>query len=239
MAKKLTQEAILLQFKEKHGDRYDYSLVEYKNNRTKLDIICAEHGVFEQTSKNHGAKGYGCPKCGAKRKLRYTHEEIISKFKAKHGELYDYSLVVYNGTHTNVDIICRKHGVFSQWPLNHFRRGDGCKKCANEKSIAYHMRDSYIGKPTILYYVKITSLLTSNIVYKIGLTQSTVISRFKREKSVKVEVITEELFTHGEEAYEKEQSILVEYSDALYWGERILENGGNTELFGVDIFKTS
>ena len=74
MAKKLTQEAVLLQFKEKHGDRYDYSLVVYNNNRTKLDIICSEHGIFEQTSKNHGGKGYGCPKCGAKRKLRYTHK---------------------------------------------------------------------------------------------------------------------------------------------------------------------
>ena len=101
------------------------------------------------------------------------------------------------------------------------------------------MRDSYIGTPTILYYVKITSLNKDKIVYKTGLTQSSVINRFKREKLAKVEVITEELFENGEEAYEKEQKILLEHSDELYWGDRILENGGNTELFEVDIFKTS
>ena len=32
-----------------HGDRYDYSLVEYVNANTKVTIICLVHGGFEQT----------------------------------------------------------------------------------------------------------------------------------------------------------------------------------------------
>ena len=40
MAIKLTQEQIINQFREKHGNKYDYSLVEYINSRTKVKIKC-------------------------------------------------------------------------------------------------------------------------------------------------------------------------------------------------------
>lgn len=45
-----------------HGDRYDYSLVEYVNSATKVKIICPEHGVFEQTPNSH-LQGKKCPRC--------------------------------------------------------------------------------------------------------------------------------------------------------------------------------
>lgn len=35
-----------------HKNRYNYSKVEYKNNRTKVIIICKEHGRFEQFRKH-------------------------------------------------------------------------------------------------------------------------------------------------------------------------------------------
>ena len=45
-----------------HGDKYDYSKVEYVNNKTKVCIICPEHGEFWQRPNDH-LTGYGCPKC--------------------------------------------------------------------------------------------------------------------------------------------------------------------------------
>ena len=45
-----------------HGDKYDYSKVEYKNYSTKVCIICREHGEFRQTPNNH-LFGTGCPIC--------------------------------------------------------------------------------------------------------------------------------------------------------------------------------
>ena len=48
--------------KKIHGDKYDYSKVEYINSHTKVCIICPEHGEFWQTPNNH-LHGYGCPKC--------------------------------------------------------------------------------------------------------------------------------------------------------------------------------
>ena len=48
--------------KIQHGDKYDYSKVDYKNNNTNLEIICQKHGSFLQTPYNH-IKGAGCPTC--------------------------------------------------------------------------------------------------------------------------------------------------------------------------------
>ena len=48
--------------KEIHGDIYDYTLVDYKNCRTKIKIICKEHGIFEQTPDSHLSKR-GCKIC--------------------------------------------------------------------------------------------------------------------------------------------------------------------------------
>ena len=236
MAKKLTQEDVILRFIYKHGDLYDYKLVKYKNIRTHVDIICRKHGIFSQTPKLH-FKGNGCPTCGLNRPLRYTEQEILKLFNETHGDLYDYSQVVYKGSKVNVDIICRKHGIFSQMPYNHFHRGDGCRKCADEKSIAYHTRGSYTGKPTTLYYVKITTLKDNKIVYKIGLTQTSVKRRFTGENNVKIEIISTWNYPLGEEAFNKEQEILNEYATDLYCGDRILIRGGNTELFTKDVLE--
>ena len=45
-----------------HNDKYDYSKVNYVNSRTKVCIICPEHGEFWQTPNTH-LKGSKCPKC--------------------------------------------------------------------------------------------------------------------------------------------------------------------------------
>ena len=46
----------------KHGNKYDYSKVEYINSTTKVCIICPIHGEFWQIPSGH-VRGYGCPKC--------------------------------------------------------------------------------------------------------------------------------------------------------------------------------
>jgi hypothetical protein len=45
-----------------HGHRYDYSLSNYVNDKTFIDIICKKHGQFSQRPNNHYKK-QGCPKC--------------------------------------------------------------------------------------------------------------------------------------------------------------------------------
>jgi len=130
--KKLTTEQFINKAREIHGDLYDYSLVEYKNNRTKVKIICKEHGIFEQNPRIHYNGGI-CRKC-AYMNLKYgrfSTEEFIVKAQKVHGNVYDYSLSNYLNCKTKIKIICRKHGIFEQRPNNHLN-GQGCMKCGLE-----------------------------------------------------------------------------------------------------------
>jgi len=116
--------------KEIHGEKYDYSLVDYKNSKTKVKIICKIHGIFESFPINHLNKKQNCGKCTG----RHTNtEEFIEKSKSIHHDIYDYSLVNYKRTHTKVKIICKKHNkIFNQTPHDHLS-GSGCPLCRESK----------------------------------------------------------------------------------------------------------
>lgn len=60
--RKLTKENFIKKAKKIHNNKYDYSSVDYKNNRTKIDIICLDHGIFKQKPNTH-LNGSGCPLC--------------------------------------------------------------------------------------------------------------------------------------------------------------------------------
>ena len=116
-----------------HKNVYDYTLVNYVNFVTKINIMCQKHGMFMQTPAAH-LSGQGCPECGrikSELKRRSNSEEFISRSSITHKNKYDYSLVSYVGCKTKVEIICPKHGVFKQSPTGHLS-GKGCKKCAHE-----------------------------------------------------------------------------------------------------------
>lgn len=125
-----------MDFKEKakviHNSFYNYSLVEYINNKVKVIIICPKHGQFLQRPDNH-LSGKGCQKCkGEKLSLNNSHNQfdIINKFKQIHSEKYDYSKVNYIGSNNKVVIICKIHGSFEQVPKDHLL-GRGCIKCGH------------------------------------------------------------------------------------------------------------
>lgn len=128
--KLLTKEEFIERAIAKHGNRYDYSLVEYVNNHTKIKIICPDHGLIELIPNDH-LTGKGCRECGyvaMKQKQRKTQEQFIAQAKAKHGGRYDYSLVKYVNGRTEVKIICSVHDVFAQMPEKHLA-GQGCDQC--------------------------------------------------------------------------------------------------------------
>ena len=128
--------------KEIHGDKYDYTIVQYINAKTKVNILCKIHGKFELTPNKHLSRKDGCRECGRAKsadKQRMTTTEFIEKAKSKHidamgNPLYDYSHTIYgkNGK-DDVIIICRKHGEFKQSPSCHLS-GNGCIQCRNANS---------------------------------------------------------------------------------------------------------
>lgn len=131
----LSKDEFVRRAKEKHSGKYDYSKVEYVKYDLKVIIICPVHGEFEQTPNKH-LSGRGCPTCGRERTIKHnflTLEDFIRKAKTVHMGKYDYSNSEYTGTHSNIEVICEKHGAFFQTPHNHLS-GMGCPRCSTSVS---------------------------------------------------------------------------------------------------------
>lgn len=131
-------EEVVAKFVEVHGDRYDYSLVEYSGNKNKVRIICEKHGVFEQMPTDH-IRGMGCRQCGidaAADERMLDDDEFIEKAAALNGGGYAYAGVVRDGRVTRLRVVCPEHGEFLQVASGHYQ-GNGCPKCvrlANPKA---------------------------------------------------------------------------------------------------------
>jgi very-short-patch-repair endonuclease len=119
-----------------HNDKYDYSEVEYVAALKPVKIICPEHGGFEQRPNTH-LNGVGCIKCGfikTANARRKSQSDFIIDATNIHGNLYDYSNVIYKGEHQKLQIVCKRHGTFWQTPHLHLHRDScGCPKCRLSK----------------------------------------------------------------------------------------------------------
>jgi len=134
--KKLTQNEVLERFKKIHGNKYDYSKVNYVNNHTKVDIICHIHGEWSQTPSDH-LHGHGCMGCRNDKlsELKYNLKQIKVKCINIHGEKYSYDDVLdYKGITEPIIIECKKHKYkFKTTFFKHIQSKDGgCKKCHYE-----------------------------------------------------------------------------------------------------------
>ena len=131
MSKKLTKEEFIKRAKEVHGDKYDYSKVEYINYNTPVCIICPKHGEFWQQPQAHISGKCSCPKC-VHRGYSYTTQEFIIKAKERYSDKFTYEKTVYKNKKTKVCVTCRKHGDIWVWPSRFLTTEFGCKKCARE-----------------------------------------------------------------------------------------------------------
>ena len=118
--------------KNKHNNKYDYSLVEYVNAKTKVKIICPIHGIFEQRPDVH--KKSGCKECGnikGHKKQAITKSEFLKKMEKYKGVL-DFSRAEYINTSTNVKVHCEICGYDFEKTPNELDR-NGCPRCGNNK----------------------------------------------------------------------------------------------------------
>lgn len=116
-----------------HNNLYDYSFVEYKNNKTKIKIICPTHGEFTQTPKDH-IRGKGCFKCAVddmRINNSYGTLGFINKSIQKHKDRFLYDKVDYINEDSMVTITCREHGEFTVRASTHLYKNSrgGCPKC--------------------------------------------------------------------------------------------------------------
>tara|TARA_R100000655_G_scaffold110133_1_gene168111 strand:+ start:22671 stop:23645 length:975 start_codon:yes stop_codon:yes gene_type:complete len=152
---------------EVHGDRYDYSKVEYNNRDSKIIVKCPDHGEFQVRLAGH-LKGVGCGFCdylanknnGA---VNITTEQFIAKANVVHQNLYSYGKTEYNKTGNKVCITCDIHGDFWQLPNNHLR-GMKCLRCVRE--LEYYRNT----EETVLYLMRIQSELAEWDFLKLGIS---------------------------------------------------------------------
>lgn len=111
-----------------HGDKYDYSKVNYIKAKIGVNITCPIHGDFLQTPNDH-LDGCGCPSCSFDNK-RKVFGNFLQQAQTIHGNKYSYDLVNYKNNRTKICITCPEHGEFLQTPINHIS-GCGCPKCKN------------------------------------------------------------------------------------------------------------
>ena len=114
---------------EVHGNKYDYSKVEYKNNRTSVKIICPIHSEFEQTPSNH-LSNRGCKKCAG---YNLSKEQFIEDCIKIHGGKYDYSKINWDTKKRKIEVICPTHGSFLIGKANHRLLNQGCPLCTETK----------------------------------------------------------------------------------------------------------
>ena len=132
----MSQETFIERCSKLYAGKYDYSKVNYINSKTKITIICPIHGEFTKTPNDH-LNGYGCPKCSMEQRKvpnKLTTEQFIEKALSKHGVKYNYSKVKYINTSTPVIITCPIHGDFLQVPSVHLS-GCGCPICGGHKKL--------------------------------------------------------------------------------------------------------
>ena len=105
----LTTGQFIERAKRIHGNKYDYSKVNYVNNSTKVEIICPIHGSFWQEPRNHiGSNRQGCPKCRASKgesqirdlldrySIKYETEKSFPDLVDKGKLRFDFYLPDYN-----------------------------------------------------------------------------------------------------------------------------------------------
>lgn len=151
--KRLTSEEFIRRAHAVHGEKYDYSRVEYQSAHKKVEIICPLHGSFWQSPVNHTRRGDGCPICGYgidRQSWHRTTANFIDDAKKVHGNKYEYDKSIYVSNEIKLTITCPIHGDFLQTPASHLY-GKGCPKCSGRE---VRTTTDFINKANIIHRCK-------------------------------------------------------------------------------------
>lgn len=140
-----------------HKNYYTYDKVVFKSIKHKIIITCPIHGDFKQDPHNH-LKGYNCIKCSG---FYMDKETFIEKCNKIHNNKYGYNNVIYKNQNTKIDILCYKHGMFSQIPSSHLHGKSGCPRC--KSSIGENLIENILIENKLIYKKQYTF---KNLKYK-------------------------------------------------------------------------
>lgn len=217
-----------------HGDKFDYSLAFFSSSTTRVKIKCKTCAtVFTPSVNNHLNTKTGCPSCNKGAAAPLTKVEYIKKARKKHGQKYDYSAVQYRGLRAKINIICPKHGPFTQTAAQHLRYG--CTDCGKEISGGWRRRD-YIKRAqrinagrARLYLIRCFG--NDEHFYKIGITaKGSTAARFHKKAKLgySYEVIRE---IEGDAGFIYDAEKQFHKMNKKHKYEPAIKFGGHTECF--------
>ena len=150
---KLTQEKVIEQFIEVHGDEFDYSKVVYVDTNTPVEIRCKRHNlIFTPTPKNH-KNGSKCKICGRESQIEKSikgRDEFTKEMFEKYGDNYDVSNMNYINTKTEIEILCKQHGLFKKKPCD-LLTGNACKKCGKRAHTKSSNKEIFVDEAKKVY----------------------------------------------------------------------------------------
>ena len=132
-SQKRTPTQIIKQMEEKHLGKYSYpAFKNYTNQNQVIEILCPEHGIFEQQIIHH-TNGSGCEKCHDRSFNRKDFEYHISTIPIEHSDKYTYINIHYNYNNSDstfLELECKefKHKFIQN--LSNHKNGSGCPVCA-------------------------------------------------------------------------------------------------------------
>lgn len=132
--KKITKEEFIERAKSVHGDRYDYSLVEFINMGTKVKILCQKHNEFLQSPNHHTKIKQGCPICAKEEnieKRKVSYDDLVRRTSERHGDKYSIKKQDFDTLRSKIFVECKYHGEF-QTEGRFLFKGNPCKKCIDE-----------------------------------------------------------------------------------------------------------
>ncbi len=220
-----------------HKNKYSYSLVDIKDKKDTVDIICKQHGVFSQKAYSH-LNGNGCQKCFLNKNGK-NRTTTFSTFKDKANQIHNFNYEYIEEGYINVNNIlqikCPIHGIFKQKGYSHLQ-GKGCRNCANEIYGGYKLKDwirmGEVSKNFTSYKVYIVKLYSEDEEFiKIGKT-FTEISHRMRAIPYKYEVL-KVIKGSAEYVHHKEIELHRKFIKYKYPPKNLFQ--GHTECFNIKI----
>ena len=228
-----TNEQFIQECIESHPySNYDYSNTRYINKRTKVSVICPEHGEFWILPKDF-LRGDNCPKCKIRKGKRVrSGENSYSNILESHSNKNYIYENLEDRLYTNrekISYLCPIHGKQTQRVAAHIS-GEGCPICAADNNSGWSRTDfvrrSLDGTAT-LYIIKM--FLDDEVFYKVGITGKSVKERFRdKARYPYLYEIIKEVSGPADKIYALENKILRETKDFLYTPR--LKFAGHTEI---------
>ena len=139
-----SQDQFINDAKNIHGNKYNYSKVNYQGSFQKVCIICPEHGEFWQLPANH-LQGQNCPKC-----QESSGEGIIRKYFEENNIKYIFQYKIPIDCNINssgfayIDFYLPDYDIFIEY--NGRQHYSPIKKFGGELSFNNYQipRDNYI-----------------------------------------------------------------------------------------------